>query len=154
MTKDEFGDWFTEQVQPRWPSWLVNGVLLADWYAALGRCEVATLTEAVRRHKIDDDRAAPSIRLVRAQVRRIADARMSRSAATDRTEPPEDMVTAREFWQQVRTTFDWERRIALMTQQIKFDPHARDKDPQAYDWLMEQRAATAVDEPAPAMAEG
>jgi hypothetical protein len=149
MTKHEFAAWFAEQVQPRWPSWQVNGVLLGDWYAALGRCDVATLTEAVRRHKIDDDRTAPSIRLVRAQVRRIADAGLSRSTATDRTVPPEDRVTAHEFWRQVRTTFDWEQRLALMTQQIKFDPHARDKDPQAYDRLMEHRAAQTAGTPAP-----
>lgn len=71
-----------------------------------------------------------------------------------KTEPPTDPVTAREFWQQVHTTFDWDKRIALMTQQIKFDPQARDKDPQAYDRLTEQRAAQAADTPAPAMAHG
>lgn len=141
MTKHEFAIWFGEQVQPRWPSWQVNAVVLNDWYAALGRCDGATLTQAVRQHKIDDDPSRPSIRLVRAQVRRIAADAMTRPP---KTEPPAGAVTAAEFWQRVRTTFPWEQRIALMASQCKFDPHARAKDPQAYDRLMQQHATQAA----------
>jgi len=144
MTRHEFANWFAGQVQPRWPSWQVNGVLLNDWYAALGCYDAATLTQAVRQHKIDDDPIRPSIRLVRAQVRRIAADAMTRPP---KTEPPADMVTAAEFWRQVRTSFPWEQRIDLMTQQIKFDPRAPDKDPQAYDWVMQQHATQAADRP-------
>ena len=142
MTKHEFADWFAAQVQPRWPSWQVNAVLLNDWYTALGRCDVATLTEAVRRHKIDDDPPVrPSIRLVRAQVRRIAADAMTRPP---KTEPPADAVTAPQFWEHARTRLPWERRIALMENLAKLGPQFRDRDPEVYDWLMEQRAAQAA----------
>jgi hypothetical protein len=144
MTRHEFADWFAGQVQPRWPSWQVNGVVLNDWYVALGRYDAATLTQAVRRHKIDDDPVRPSIRLVRAQVRRIAADAMTRPP---KTEPPADMVTADEFWRQARTTFAWEQRIDLMENLAKLGPQFRDRDPQADDWLMQQNATQAADRP-------
>lgn len=147
MTKHEFVTWFSEQVQPRWPSWQVNACLLSDWYAVLGQHDIATLTEAVSRHKIDDEPKQPSIRQMRALVCRIADASLS---GPTKTEPPKDVVTAAEFWQRVRTTFPREQRIALMANQSKFDPNARDKDPQAYDWLMQERAAKRAPSPLPA----
>jgi hypothetical protein len=56
MTRHEFADWFAGQVQPRWPSWQVNGVVLNDWYVALGRYDAATLTKAVRRTFRSDSR--------------------------------------------------------------------------------------------------
>ncbi len=151
MTKHEFMAWFADEVQPRWPSWQVNGVLLNDWYAALGRYDAGTLTQAVQQHAIGDSPSQPRINRVQARAREIAGAAIRR---TPGVEPPRTWVRAAEFWRQVRSTRSREQRIALMTQQTKFDPHARDKDPQAYDWTMEQRAETAVDEPAPAMADG
>jgi hypothetical protein len=137
MTKREFARWFAEQVQPRWPSWQVNRCLLGDWHVALGGYDKSTLTEAVRRHKIRDDPFRPSISKVRSLAREIMDASMRRAP---RAEPAHDVVTAGQFWQRVRTTFSRSQRIALMAQQSKFDPHAREKDPQAYDWLMQQRS--------------
>ena len=137
MTKHEFAIWFGEQVQPRWPSWQVNACLLGDWYAALGCYDGATLVEAVRRHKIRDDPSRPSISTVRSLAREIVGSSMRRAP---RTEPPPEIVTSGQFWQRVRTSFPRERRIALMVQQTKFDPRARDKDPQAYDWLMQESA--------------
>ncbi len=151
MTKDKFVTWFADEVQPRWPTWQVNAVLLNDWYAALGRCDAGTLTQAVQRHAICDSPSQPRINRVQALAREMADAAIRR---TPKVEPPRTWVRAAEFWRQVRSTRSREERITLMTQQIKFDPHARDKDPDAYDWLMEQRAETAVAEPAPAMADG
>ncbi|NLT75394.1 MAG: hypothetical protein GXX98_02635 [Planctomycetes bacterium] len=141
MTKHEFADWFAAQVQPRWPSWQVNAIVLNDWYVALGRYDAGTLTQAVRQHKIDDDPIRPSIRLVRAQVRRIAADAMTRPP---KTEPPADMVTGTEFWRQARTTFAWQRRITLMENLAKLGPQFRDRDPEAYDWIREQRTAQAA----------
>lgn len=151
MTKHEFATWFAEQVPPRWPSWLVSGCVLDDWYTALGPYDAGTLTQAVQQHAICDSPSQPRINRVRARAREIADGAMRRAP---KSEPPAGIVTAPQFWEHVRSTCSRERRIALMTHQIKFDPHARDKDPQAYDWLMEQRAAQTADEPAPAMADG
>lgn len=151
MTKHEFADWFAAEVQPRWPLWQVNGVLLADWYAALGRYDVGTLTRAVQQHAIRDSRAQPRLNQVQALARQIAEAAMRKTSGV---EPPPGCVTAPEFWRQVRTSFSWEQRLALMKSLAKLGPQFRDRDPQAYDRIMEQRAETPVDEPAPAMAEG
>ena len=57
-----------------------------------------------------------------------------------RTKAPPEIVTAGQFWERVRTTFSPRQRITLISQQSKVDPHARDKDPQAYDWLMQQQS--------------
>ncbi|NLZ03815.1 MAG: hypothetical protein GXY19_01415 [Phycisphaerae bacterium] len=146
MTKDKFVTWFADEVQPRWPTWQVNGVLLNDWYTALGRCDAGTLTQAVQRHAICDSPSQPRINRVQALAREIADGAMRR---TPGVEPPHTWVRAAEFWEHVRTNLPREQRITLMTQQIKFDPQARDKDPQAYAWLMEQQAAPAAVTPAP-----
>jgi hypothetical protein len=136
MKKAEFMQWFDAQVHPRWPGWQANACLLDDWYAALGGHDAATLQEAIRRHKIRDDPSRPKISRVVALAREITVASMRRAP---RPERPRDVVTGAQFWQRARTTFPREERIALMAQQIKFDPHARDKDPEAYDWLMQQR---------------
>jgi len=34
MDKNEFKEWFDEQVRSRWPEWPVNDITLADWFAA------------------------------------------------------------------------------------------------------------------------
>ena len=138
MTKREFATWFDEHVQPRWPTWQVNRCLLGDWYAALGGYDATTLNDAVRRHKIRDDPSRPRISQVVSLAREITAASMRRAP---KTEAPRDVVTADEFWKRVRTTFARKQRITLIAQQNKFDPHARDKDPQAYDWLMQQQAS-------------
>jgi len=132
MNKTEFLHWFGQQAQPRWPAWQVNPCLLSDWYAALGRYDVATLTEAVRRHKIRDDLARPKISKVLHLVRELRRAALEQAP---KEEVHHDFVTAKEFWEQVRTTFPRPKRIALMRQQIKFDPRARARDPEAYDWV-------------------
>ena len=145
MTRHEFSNWFAEQVQPRWPSWQVNAIVLNDWYAALGRYDAATLTQAVRQHILRDSPSQPRINQVRALARELADAAMR---CAPRTEPPADMVTADEFWEQVRTSFPMERRIALMKNLAKLGPQFRDKDPEAYDWVMQQNATQATGVPA------
>lgn len=70
----EFNRWLNEQVKSRWPSWCVMGPLLGDWYAALIGFDVATLTAAVRRHRIDDDPSRPKISRVRAIARSLCQA--------------------------------------------------------------------------------
>ncbi len=138
MTKREFATWFDEQVQPRWATCQVNRCLLGDWYTALGGDDVATLIEAVRRHKIGDDPSRPRISRVTSLAREITAASMRRAP---KAEAPRDVATADQFWERVRTTFSRKQRIALMAQQSKFDPHTRDKDPQTYDWLTQQPSA-------------
>jgi hypothetical protein len=145
MTKDEFARWFGEEVQSRWRAWQVNRHLLSDWYLALGRYDAATLTEAVQQHHIRDDPVRPSIKRVWSLAGEIARALMRRAPKTE----PRKCVTGDQFWHDVRTGGDFERRIGLMTNLIKFCPRARDKDPEAYDRLMQQRAAQAAGDPAP-----
>jgi hypothetical protein len=138
MTRREFVTWFNEQVQPRWPRWEVNRCLLSDWYDALGRYDAATLTKAVRRHRIRDDLARPKI----SRILSIA-GELSRAAAppSPPCEPPPDVVTAEQFWEIVRTTFPRHKRLHLMRALVKFHRDPRSKDPQAYDWLMQERAS-------------
>ena len=138
MNKHEFLQWFREQVQTRWPTWEVNRPILSDWFEALGRYDVTTLTEAVRRHHIRDDPARPRIAKVRAIARELRQAHLHNAPKAERLV---DVVTSAQFWETVRTTFPRRRRMALMAQQIKFDPHARDRDPEAYAWVMQQPAA-------------
>lgn len=137
MTRHEFADWFTEQVQPRWPSWQVNAVVLNDWYAALRHYDAGALTQAVRQHSTRDSPSQPRINQVRALARELADAAMRGAPGT---EPPAGMVTADEFWRQVRTSFPWERRIDLMKNLAKLGPQFRSRDPEAYDWVRQQHA--------------
>ena len=132
MNKTDFLHWFGRQAQPRWPVWQVNPCILSDWYAAFGRYDVATLNEAIRRHKIRDDQARPKISKVLLLARELRRAAIQRAP---KDEERRDFVTAQQFWEQVRTTFPRHKRIALMRQQLKFDPRARAKDPEAYDWI-------------------
>ncbi|MCP4640903.1 MAG: hypothetical protein GY851_10740, partial [bacterium] len=133
MDKREFLQWFGEQVQTRWPRWEVNGPILSDWFTALGRYDVTTLTEAVRRHKIRHDLARPRISKVVFLVRELHSAALERAPKDEMTR---DFVTARQFWEKVRTTFPRQKRMALMRQQVKFDPRAAQRDPEAYAWVM------------------
>ena len=132
MNKTDFLEWFRTQVQPRWPAWQVNPCLLSDWYAAFGRYDVATLTEAVRQHKIRDDPSRPRISKV---LRLVREQRRTALEQAPKEGVCRHFVTARQFWQQVRTTLPRRKRIALMRHLMKFDPRARAKDPEAYDWV-------------------
>jgi len=144
MNKHEFLQWFGEQVQTRWPMWEVNRCILGDWFEALNHYDVTTLTEAVCRHHIRDDPARPRIGKVQAIAREL---RMAAVQKAPKSEHLINVVTSRQFWQIVRATFPRRRRMALMQHQIKFDRHARDRDPEAYDWVMQERATSA--EPPP-----
>jgi hypothetical protein len=146
MNKREFLDWFRAQVQTRWPTWEVNRYILGDWFEALKRYDVTILSEAIRRHHIRDDPARPKIGKVQAIAREL------RRAAAQKAPRPErfiNVVTSQQFWAIVRTSFPRRRRIALMAQQIKFDPHARDRDPEAYAWLMQERDDAIASPPRP-----
>ena len=140
MNKREFFQWFGAQVQARWPRWEVNGCILGDWFEALNRYDVTTLTEAVRQHHIGDGPTWPRIGKVRALAR---ERRMAAVPKSPKSEGVPNVVTAQQFWQIVRERFGRRQRTALMQQQIKFDPHARDKDPEAYDWVTQERTASA-----------
>ncbi len=141
MKKSSFMAWFREQVEPRWPGWQVNGAILSDWCVALGRYDEATLTEAIRRHKIRDDPAHPKISKVVSLARELHSAAIERAP---RDESRRECVTVAQFWETVRTTFPRRQRMALMRQQIKFDPRARQRDPEAYDWVQQERDASAA----------
>jgi hypothetical protein len=140
MNKREFMTWFNEQVQSRRPIWQVNACILGDWFAASGRHQAVTLTRAVQRHKIDDDPSRPRLGKVHFVVREIN---------TPYHRPAlgylEEVVSAKQFWEKVRTNFGRKKCVGLMKQQIKFDPHARDKDPEACGWRVHE---TSPNEPA------
>jgi len=144
MNKREFLQWFREQVQTRWPTWEVNRCLLGDWFAALHRYDVTILTEAVRRHHIRDDPARPRIGKVRALARELHLADLQKAPKAERLI---DVVTSSQFWDIVRTTYPRLKRIALMREQMKYDPHARDKDAEAYAWVMQERTARTESRP-------
>ncbi len=140
MNKREFLEWFRQQVQARWPMWEVSRCVLGDWFEALNRYDVTTLTEAVRRHHIRDDPTRPRIGKVRAIARELRRAAVQKAPKSERLL---NVVTSRQFWKIVRATFPRRRRMSLMRQQIKFDRNARDRDPEAYDWVMQERTASA-----------
>jgi len=136
MKKSNFMAWFREQVEPRWPRWRVNSPILSDWFVALGRYDGALLTEAIRRHKIRDDPAHPKISKVVALARELHSTALERAP---KDEPRRAFVTVAQFWETVRTTFPRHQRMALMRQQMKFDPRARQRDPEAYDWVQQEQ---------------
>ncbi|UCD52234.1 MAG: hypothetical protein JSW27_06260 [Phycisphaerales bacterium] len=144
MNKREFLQWFREQVQTRWPTWEVNRCILGDWFEALKRYDVTILTEAVRRHHIRDDPARPRIGKVRALARELRVASVQKAPRAERVI---NVVTSRQFWQIVRATFPRRRRMALMKEQIKFDPRARDRDPEAYAWVIQERTTSTKPPP-------
>lgn len=133
MTKSEFMDWFAEQVQLRWSKWEVNARILNDWFVALARYDRAVLTDAVQQHAIQDDPARPRLNRVVTLARERRVRRRERDRATACLD---HVVTAGQFWQTVRESFSRQQRMDLMAQLVKFCPNARDKDPQAYDWLL------------------
>jgi len=138
MNKREFLQWFRDEVQTRWPTWEVNRCVLGDWFEALHRYDATSLTEAVRRHHIRDDPARPKVGKVRALAGELRRAELQRAPKPECTI---NVVTSGQFWEIVRANFPRPRRMALMRQQIKFDPRARERDPEAYAWIMQERAA-------------
>lgn len=144
MNKREFLQWFRAQVQTRWPTWEINRCILGDWFEALYRYDVTILTEAISRHHIRDDPARPRIGKVRALARELRIAELQKAPRSERLP---NAVTSAQFWQIVRTSFPRRKRMALMIQQIKFDPRARERDPEAYAWVMQERAAASESTP-------
>jgi len=137
MTKSEFMTWFAEQVEPRWSKWQVNACILNDWFVALRRYDTAVLTYAVQQHAIRDDPARPHLNRVLALARAC---RIHRDPSVGQKEMPSDVVTGAQFWQTVRTTYSKQQRIQAMRALMKFCPAARDKDPEAHDWIMQEQA--------------
>jgi hypothetical protein len=133
MSKAEFLKWFNENVKGRWPKWEVNDCILADWFSVFAGYDAAVLTEAVRRHCVYDDPAAPSTKRLLEIVRRLQPPEPVRPT----TEIPKEPLTEPQYWQKVRTTYSKEARINAI-RRMWWHPRARDKDPQAYDWAVEQ----------------
>lgn len=62
--KNDFIQWFENEVKVRWPKHNFSLTELGDWHWRLRDFEVDTLTEAVRRHKAVDDWRVPSLKKV------------------------------------------------------------------------------------------
>ena len=137
MPKSEFMDRFGEQVRPRWSKWQVNACILNDWFIALSRYERTVLTFAIQQHAIQDAPARPHLNRVVTLAREQCVSTCNAARATTR---PDNIVTAEQFWQKARRKFTKPQRMNLMAQLVKFCPTARDKDPEAYDWLIEAQA--------------
>ncbi len=56
---------------------------------------------------------------------------------------PKNPITADEFWKNVRTNWPREERIKQMRGIMKL-PWAKDKDPQAYEWVMEENSVDRI----------
>ena len=134
MSKTDFLKWFNESVKGRWPKWEVSECVLGDWFSVFGGHDVAVLTEAVRRHRIYDDPAIPSTKRLLEIAKRLQPPKAVRPSA----ETPTEVLTVAQYWEKVRTTFSKDERIRRMVSLARFHPRAREKDPQAYDWAVEQ----------------
>jgi hypothetical protein len=144
MGKNEFYQWFVEQVKERWPRWAVGPHELDDWYSVFGRYEAAILSEAVRRHRVFDDPSRPSTKRLLAIVREL----LPRTAVPKAKPEPADMKF-HVAWirQNMAKLYAWEKRLKLMKIAVKIrasDP--RRHDPQAYDWLLEKGLIPKPDE--------
>ena len=136
MNRDEFTRWFDEQVGKRWPKWQVNGIVLGDWFSTFGGCEAELLTEAVRRHRVYDDPSSPSSsRLLELAAKMRAERNRQNKP---KPEPVGEFVTGAQFWQMVPTIYSKQGRIELMKSMVKFHKTPWEKDPEAYQWAMEQ----------------
>ena len=71
LSKKVFWDWFKEEVQVRWKTLNFEWTEMGDWHWRLGKFEIDTLTEAVRRHKVCEDYRQPSIKKVYEYAREI-----------------------------------------------------------------------------------
>ncbi len=137
MNKKEFSDWFTRQVLPRWPTWQVNDITLADWFAAFSRFDKALLTRAIKHHKIYDDTSSPRTKKLLETIKKLRPPRPERPPA------PQDGdrkgYTFEQHWEMIRTTQSKEKRIENMLGWYKCYPKAKEKDPEAYDWVIKDK---------------
>jgi hypothetical protein len=144
MSKNEFYRWFVEQVKERWPRWAVGSHELEDWYSAFGRYEAAMLSEAVRRHRINDDPSRPSTKRLLAIVRELLPRTVKPSA-----KPQPEVQTFHVAWirENMANLYSWDKRLKLM--KIAAKVSARDprwQDPKAYDWLDDRGLLPKPDE--------
>ncbi len=137
MELNEFNQWFIEQVAARWPEWDIESFVLNDWFYSLGSYDEAMLTKAVRDHKVLDDPACRSSKRI---LERLKAMKMPGKKQYE-LQIPEKTITADEFWKNVRTNYSWEKRIEIMEHVIKFHKCPKDKDPEAYEWLMKEKQA-------------
>ena len=130
MDKNEFNNWFTEQVAERWPKWETNSCILGDWFAAFGKYDRQLLTSAIQKHKIYDDLPAPSTKRILAIVKSL----QPRTPAVDsESNRPVDVSAFRPLRERLRTTFTRQQRIDLMRSLIKFYPKAKELDSETYE---------------------
>ncbi len=64
MSKEAFREWFQIEVGQRWPKCWFSWTEMGDWHWRLGDFDAARLTEAVRRHKVQDEPSRPSLKAV------------------------------------------------------------------------------------------
>ena len=62
MDKKEFAEWFDGTVRSRWPKSSFSAVDIWDWYYRFGSYGADVLTEAVRKHRVEDEPSRPSMR--------------------------------------------------------------------------------------------
>jgi hypothetical protein len=134
MDKNEFSEWYNQQVQPRWPTWQVNKITLADWFAAFGRFDKNLLTRAVQHHKIHDDPSSPRMKKLFEIIKKLCPPKPQALQNTS-----EKLYSPTQWWEMVRTTWSKEKRIENMLGFIKWYPKAKEKDPEAYEWIVKDR---------------
>jgi hypothetical protein len=141
MNKNEFFIWFGQQVKTRWPTWQVSDLTLADWFTAFGRFDQGLLTQAVQHHKIYDDSLCPKTKKLFEIIRKLRPPAAKRSAERQKVPPDknEKLYTFNEYWQMIRTTWSKEKRIENMLGWLKVYPKAKEKDPEAYDWIVKDK---------------
>jgi hypothetical protein len=137
MNENEFSEWFDNQVRTRWSDWQVNDITLADWFTAFAKYDKDLLTRAVQHHKIYDDTSCPKTKKLMQLIKKLSPPKLQKPQSLQNTN--EKLYTPSQWWEMVRTTWSKEKRIENMLGFIKWYPKAKEKDPQAYDWIVKDR---------------
>ena len=64
MQRNDFIRWFEKEVKARWGKCHFEWTEIGDWHWRLEKFDIDTLTEAVRRHKVEDDPRNPRLKKV------------------------------------------------------------------------------------------
>ena len=132
MKKDEFYEWFVEQVKGRWPTWQVGSCDLEDWYFAFGGVDKGLLNKALRRHSIYDDPSRPSTKRLLELIRPLQP-----KPRPKKEPPPGKYITFRQFQENI-PNMPKEKRIRIMASYARFKPDAKRFDPEAWQWAVER----------------
>jgi len=140
MDKNEFKEWFDRQVRSRWPDWPVNDITLADWFAAFAKYDKDLLTRAVQYHKVCDDPSCPGTKKLFEIIRKLSPSlRQESSPAETHTGENEKLCCVEKHQQMIRTKGTKRKRIEHILSLYLWYPKAREKDPEAYEWIVKDR---------------